>query len=503
MKRFILSILMFVLLIGVLSADAFADAEGMSAEESSVVMMYSSAGDVAKPILTADGKTVTQVEKFEEIYLNPLFPHEEGEGQTQVELPAFISGGTLRAAARFASAAINTNESMSYDESIPALRSAFVNRTTSVSVLINCGAGSLPPKEQILEDIVEHTGVPEEGDYLQFHYASFGFSGSIYTIGGDRYYDLMFKLAYYTNAEQENVVASLISDALAQMDLGDASKTDYDRFLQIYEYIDDTVTYDYDTLNDNSYDLKYTAYAAISNGTAVCQGYANLLYRMCLTVGIEARIVSGEVGGTGHAWNIVKVGNAFYVADATWDDSHGNYDYSNCLVSDADCEHPGCMDDRSVSICNSCGLSGESFPCSPYTSGVTFNAHTEPLHEYEIGSDEVICTKCGVSRSISALAVVLDPDFVLPAGLTRIEESAFENCAFHCVEVPNFVENIDGRAFADCELLQSVLFRNETVEIDGDAFAESTGVVFCCPQDSTAKAYALEHQIPYYILPMN
>ena len=191
------------------------------------------------------------------------------------------------------------------------------------------------------------------------------------------------------------------------------------------------------------------------------------------------------------------------MADATWDDSHGNYDYSNCLVSDADCEHPGCMDDRSVSICNSCGLSGESFPCSPYTSGVTFNAHTEPLHEYEIGSDEVICTKCGVSRSISGLALVLDPDFVLPAGLTRIEESAFENCAFHCVEVPNFVENIDGRAFADCELLQSVLFRNETVEIDGDAFADSTGVVFCCPQDSTAKAYALEHQIPYYILPMN
>lgn len=57
------------------------------------------------------------------------------------------------------------------------------------------------------------------------------------------------------------------------------------------------VKYDYENLDDTDYKLKYTAYAALLNGTAVCQGYANLLYRMALEAGIDARFISGLGNG--------------------------------------------------------------------------------------------------------------------------------------------------------------------------------------------------------------
>ena len=39
--------------------------------------------------------------------------------------------------------------------------------------------------------------------------------------------------------------------------------------------------YDYSGLSDSSNLIKYTAYAALCEGKAVCRGYAVLFYRMC------------------------------------------------------------------------------------------------------------------------------------------------------------------------------------------------------------------------------
>lgn len=85
------------------------------------------------------------------------------------------------------------------------------------------------------------------------------------------------------------------------------------------------MSYDYSHLNDPSYKLQFTAYAALMNGTAVCQGYANLLYRLLLESGVDARILSGDgvtSSGRGpHAWNIAALGDAYFLMDSTWDRS--------------------------------------------------------------------------------------------------------------------------------------------------------------------------------------
>lgn len=112
--------------------------------------------------------------------------------------------------------------------------------------------------------------------------------------------------------------------------------TDYEKVQVIYDYICSNITYDYANLNDSTYLLKHTAYAALINKTAVCQGYAQLFYWMALHSGIDARIVPSDVKGREHGWNIVKIGNAYYYVDATWDSENKGYGYSYFLKGSED-----------------------------------------------------------------------------------------------------------------------------------------------------------------------
>ena len=63
-------------------------------------------------------------------------------------------------------------------------------------------------------------------------------------------------------------------------------------------------------------DRLFSAYGALVDGDAVCQGYA-LAYQLLLTrAGVTSRIVTG----VNHMWNMVQLDGAWYHVDVTWDD---------------------------------------------------------------------------------------------------------------------------------------------------------------------------------------
>ncbi|WP_161594323.1 transglutaminase domain-containing protein [Paenibacillus sp. CFBP13512] len=70
---------------------------------------------------------------------------------------------------------------------------------------------------------------------------------------------------------------------------------------------------------DETY-TRYTAYEALYDGTAVCQGYALLSYALLKQAGVENKIVEGTAGGELHAWNLVNIDGNWYHMDTTWDD---------------------------------------------------------------------------------------------------------------------------------------------------------------------------------------
>lgn len=171
----------------------------------------------------------------------------------------------------------------------------------------------------------EHTGIPTEGDYLKYQIGGYHCTNT-YRMSKSLYLcTLTYTITYYTTAAQEaemdEAVASLISD----LDLKD--KTDYQKIKSIYDYMCSNISYDYDNLEDDTYMLKYTAYAALINRTAVCQGYANLFYRLALEAGVDARLITGTGNGGGHAWNIANLGDSYYYLDSTWDAGRASYKY--------------------------------------------------------------------------------------------------------------------------------------------------------------------------------
>ena len=179
-------------------------------------------------------------------------------------------------------------------------------------------------EQQFTEALFAHTGVSNEGDYLLKHLGLHGFGYQCsYSSADPRIdYQVTYKAEYHTTAAQEQQLAAAVANALKQLNL--SGKNAYEKVRAINDYICDKVTYDYTNLNDDSYNLKYSAYAALINGTSVCQGYASLFYRMALEAGLDCRILSGKAdNGEGigdHAWNIVRLGGKYYYIDVTWND---------------------------------------------------------------------------------------------------------------------------------------------------------------------------------------
>ena len=185
--------------------------------------------------------------------------------------------------------------------------------TVSVPVEINNKVGPINAMTSAQKYTEACTG--QEGDALK--YGGVGYSVSTTSYSGAARVTYTYYMNYYTTAEQEKQLTSAVTSALASLNLDE--KTEAEKVVAIHNYICDHVDYDYDGLSDSSNTVKYTAYGALCNGKAVCNGYAVLFYRMCKEAGLSVRIISGTANGGSHAWNIVKVGDVYYAVDSTWD----------------------------------------------------------------------------------------------------------------------------------------------------------------------------------------
>ena len=227
----------------------------------------------------------------------------------------------------------------SYEALLEDFRAGLENRQATIALYYS-------PKDQIpidfpvrvMNDVVAETDIPTQGDYLEYCWYNYEFhnTNAFKSSSSGRYcYKFVFKVKYYTTKAQEDALTTEINRVLDSFHFT-SSTTNLQKIRTIYDYITTNITYDYDTLYDDSYLLKYTAYAALMHKTAVCQGYAVLFYRMAEAVGVDTRVIVGTGNGGGHAWNIVKVGDRYYYLDSTWDAGWKNYGYNYYLRGTSD-----------------------------------------------------------------------------------------------------------------------------------------------------------------------
>ncbi|SDG41464.1 transglutaminase domain-containing protein [Marvinbryantia formatexigens] len=255
----------------------------------------------------SESSRYTQIPTITENYVNPIYRDTVSESRLvfrnpYAPAPLAEYGGYVSEAA-----------------AAESFRGQMKQREEEIVVLVETTADTDGMLRRIAEAAMAHTGNPTEGDYLKWQYA--GWRGTLggYTAGGVKYLTLTYTLTYYTDAAQEQYVTNAVNALIGTLGLRDASKSSYEKVRAIYDYICSNVTYDSANAGNENYKLKHTAYAALADKTAVCQGYAVLFYRLALESGIDARVISGYGGGTAHGWNIVKLGSQYYNLDATWD----------------------------------------------------------------------------------------------------------------------------------------------------------------------------------------
>lgn len=213
----------------------------------------------------------------------------------------------------------------SVKEAAAVVRKAMVQHERKIVARVKSTADSpLEVFEALEDEVFKETKSGEEGDYLRWdidrEYPAYSYvprrvKGKTYY-----YYEFNMEVWYFTTIEQKQQVDSKVKEIIAGFQF-DENTTDYEKVVAIYDYVCENVKY----AEDISKDIVYTSWSALFNGEAVCQGYAQLMYRMLKEVGISTRLIPGFGGGDIlHGWNIVKLGDYYYNLDSTWDAENKN-----------------------------------------------------------------------------------------------------------------------------------------------------------------------------------
>jgi len=209
-------------------------------------------------------------------------------------------------------AATSSSTASNVQELKSILRNGLENRQTPINILytgsksdltkgLDTGAAGLTEiyESQLAED-----------DYLKYNIksAKYGYQGL--DVGP---FNVYFTMVYQSTLEQENYVNEQVAAILSTIII--PGMNEHQKEKAIHDYIIKNVAY------DESYSpSSHSAYAALYNKKAVCQGYALLAHKMLSEAGVSVRCVVGTGHGENHLWNLVCLDDKWYHLDCTWDD---------------------------------------------------------------------------------------------------------------------------------------------------------------------------------------
>ncbi len=132
----------------------------------------------------------------------------------------------------------------------------------------------------------------------------------------DKSYDkaTVKKLAKKADKKAAAIVKAVVKPGMSETEKANA----------IHDHIINNCEYDEDTYySKDQYSNSYTAYGALCEGKAVCQGYAAAFNLCAQKAGLNSIAVIGYAGGGSHAWNYAYLDGKYSYIDATWDDPVG------------------------------------------------------------------------------------------------------------------------------------------------------------------------------------
>ncbi|NLP47408.1 MAG: hypothetical protein GX345_00515 [Clostridiales bacterium] len=136
------------------------------------------------------------------------------------------------------------------------------------------------------------------------------------TKGTKSFFNAEYILSAHEYDERRRLLEAKVYEAVQGIDLSD----DFENELYIHDYVVNTCSYSGTGVEDEN-----TAYGALINRKAACEGYSKAVKILLDFVGIESYVLTGDALGQDgtsepHMWNIVKIEGDYYHLDSTWDD---------------------------------------------------------------------------------------------------------------------------------------------------------------------------------------
>lgn len=147
----------------------------------------------------------------------------------------------------------------------------------------------------------------------QYIIASKGMSLFKYTTLELNYTETSYAQISEKNRELNNAINDILKANVTD------EMTDFEKELAIHDALVMHIDYyNYEDINTIPH-VKHTAYGALVEKEAVCDGYSKAFKILLEEAGIDSIIINGNLDGTLHAWNIVNLDNEKYHVDVTSD----------------------------------------------------------------------------------------------------------------------------------------------------------------------------------------
>ncbi len=327
------------------------------------------------------------------------------------------------------------------------------------------------------EDIVKHDmDTPELGDYLRFNIDSIDLEYVEEDEDGNNIY--MVSVEYRTTYEQETAVNTAVTDvilpALAGINVSQDS-SEIKKAGAIFNWLLNSGV-DYDDDFGDVPDESYTAYGALvsERQKAKCEGFALAYYRLALELGLNCRILVGDLqnenGISPHAWNAVKIGNKWY-----------NIDVSNAVVAKSLAYNPYLFFMMPIDIHDDTGEYQVVFQNDEMSSGSAFYTADEISNAigYSFNSTPIVSGDCGENATWTFLSGQL------------IIEGTGDLDDFSDTQAP-WLEYAD--------LIKTIYIDAAVTNISAACFSGCAGFIIHCVENSAAHIYAQASGLPYHLL---
>ncbi len=162
-------------------------------------------------------------------------------------------------------------------------------------------------------------------DNPQFFFLGNTYSYEGYHLDGTDYYDT-FYLTFVMDTAARNEAAVHLEAAVTKfLEAVPNGADDYETELILHDKLVEHVVYDHTaaetTESGNAHATAFSAYGALVEGRAVCEGYSRAMQLLLHRSDIPCTLVNGTAEGAAHMWNVVTIDGLNYHLDPTWNDA--------------------------------------------------------------------------------------------------------------------------------------------------------------------------------------